>query len=64
MSVICFHNPVVAINILSTDAAAEIKALGRQVSNYDEHIWNGIRQIAVYEGLLTKFAWIYTYDGA
>ena len=53
---ICFGDEAVATNILSTDDVAEIKALGRQVSNYDEHIWNGIRQIVVYEGLLAKFS--------
>jgi hypothetical protein len=29
--------------------------LGRQVSGYNENVWNGIRQIVVYEGLLQKF---------
>lgn len=52
---ICFGDEVAATNILSTDDASQIKALGREVSNYDEHIWNGIRQIVVYEGLLAKF---------
>lgn len=53
---ICFDDEAVATNILSTDDASQIKALGREVSNYDEHIWNGIRQIVVYEGLLAKFS--------
>lgn len=53
---ICFCDKAVAIKILATDDVAEIKTLGRQVSNYDEHIWNGIRQIVVYEGLLAKFS--------
>ena len=53
---ICFGDEAVAKNILSTDDASQIKALGRQVKNYDEHIWNGIRQIVVYEGLLAKFS--------
>ena len=53
---ICFGDEAVAKNILSTDDASQIKALGRQVSNYDEHIWNGIRQIVVYKGLLAKFS--------
>lgn len=52
---IFFGDEVVATNILATHDASQIKALGRQVSNYDEHIWNGIRQIVVYEGLLAKF---------
>lgn len=53
---ICFGDEAVATNILSTDDVAEIKVLGRQVANYDEHVWNGIRQILVYEGLLAKFS--------
>ena len=53
---VCFGDEEVAIQILATDNPAEIKALGRQVSNYDEHIWNGVRQIVVYEGLLAKFS--------
>ena len=51
---ICFGDEAVSKNILSTDDAYKIKVLGRQVKNYDEHIWNGIRQIVVYEGLLAK----------
>ena len=35
---------------------AEIKALGRIVSDYDESLWNGVRQIVVFEGLLAKFS--------
>ena len=35
---------------------AQIKELGRQVSGYNENIWNGMRQITVYEGLLEKFS--------
>ena len=53
---ICFHDEAVAAQILSTDSVAEIKALGRLVSNYDEHYWNGVRQVVVYEGLLAKFS--------
>ena len=53
---ICFNDEAVAAQILSTNDVAEIKALGRQVSGYDENMWNGIRQIVVYEGLLAKFS--------
>ncbi|XCB29499.1 NADAR family protein [Arcanobacterium hippocoleae] len=53
---ICFYDEAAATKILATDDAAEIKALGRQVANYDDHIWNGVRQIVVYEGLLAKFS--------
>ena len=53
---ICFGDEAVAAQILSTSDVAEIKLLGRQVSNYDESMWNGIRQIVVCEGLLAKFS--------
>ena len=53
---ICFGDEAVAAQILSKSDVAEIKSLGRQVSNYDESMWNGIRQIVVYEGLLAKFS--------
>lgn len=52
----CFCDEAMATKILATDDVAEIKDLGRQVMNYDEHIWNGVRQIVVYEGLLAKFS--------
>ena len=51
-----FHDDAVAAQILSTTDVAEIKALGRSVSNYDESLWNGVRQIVVFEGLLAKFS--------
>ena len=41
--------------ILSTDNVGKIKALGRSVRNYDDTLWNGVRQIIVYKGLLEKF---------
>lgn len=50
-----FKDEEIAKKILLTSDVAQIKALGRQVSNYDESTWNGIRQIIVYEGLLAKF---------
>lgn len=52
----CFCDDVIAKKILSTDDVAEIKSLGREVSNYDEQVWNGVRQIVVYEGLMAKFS--------
>lgn len=50
-----FKDEEIAKKILLTSDVAQIKALGRQVSNYDESTWNGVRQIIVYEGLLAKF---------
>ena len=52
---ICFQDKAVAAEILKTQDVAAIKELGRSVSNYDENLWNGVRQITVYNGLLAKF---------
>lgn len=53
---IYFGDDKVAAQILATEDVAEIKTLGRLVSGYDENLWNGVRQIVVYEGLLAKFS--------
>lgn len=53
---VCFGDWDTAKEILCTDDVAQIKELGRQVSNYSESYWNGIRQIVVFEGLLAKFS--------
>lgn len=50
-----FRDENIAAQILATDDVAHIKELGRMVSGYDNHVWNGMRQIIVYEGLLAKF---------
>lgn len=51
-----FGDEKTAVQILSSEDVAKIKTLGRLVSGYDEILWNGIRQIVVYEGLLAKFS--------
>ena len=51
-----FNDIASAKQILETDDVAEIKALGRGVTGYEESCWNGIRQIIVYEGLIAKFS--------
>ena len=53
---ITFQNQTIAKEILQTRDSAKIKQMGRQVRNYNDHIWNGIRQIVVYEGLVAKFS--------
>lgn len=53
---VCFGDDKVAAQILVTEDVAEIKTLGRLVSGYDESLWNGVRQIVVYEGLSAKFS--------
>ncbi|MBQ9697193.1 MAG: NADAR family protein [Acidaminococcaceae bacterium] len=53
---VCFHDEGIACRIMATDDVAEIKQMGRLVSGYDDHVWSGIREIVVYEGLLAKFS--------
>ena len=50
-----FEDARTANQILSTADTGKIKALGRSVGNYDDRVWNGVRQIIVYQGLLEKF---------
>ena len=50
-----FGDMVIAGEILKTSDAGKIKALGRKVSGYNDTIWNGARQVIVYNGLLEKF---------
>ena len=42
---VCFGDVKVAEQILATEDVAEIKALGRLVSGYDESLWNGVRHL-------------------
>lgn len=44
-----------AEKILLTNDVSIIKEYGRQVTGYNDVIWNGNRQIVVYQGLLAKF---------
>lgn len=53
---VCFGDTDIAAQILETDDAARIKELGRLVAGYDDNYWSGIRQIVVYQGLLSKFS--------
>lgn len=41
---------------MKTNDVSKIKKLGRQVSGYNDVVWNGVRQIVVYKGLLAKFS--------
>ena len=52
----CFGDDATASKIMETNDVSEIKRLGREVRGYDEILWNGVRQVAVYEGLLAKFS--------
>lgn len=50
-----FGDTDIAKQILGTSEVGKIKALGRSVRNYQDTIWNGMRQVIVYQGLLAKF---------
>lgn len=50
-----FDDMEIAGQILNTTNARKIKALGRCVKNYEDILWNGMRQLIVYQGLLEKF---------
>ena len=52
---LCFGDHGCAAKILATSDVGVIKALGRSVQNYNETIWNGLRQIIVFKGLTQKF---------
>lgn len=52
---ICFKDKETAEKILQTENVGKIKALGREVKNYNDVIWNGLRQVIVYDGLIEKF---------
>lgn len=51
-----FNDEHMMEEILKTDNPKEIKALGRKVSNFNNVYWNGIRQVVVFKGLLSKFS--------
>ena len=50
-----FDDMEIAEQILSTTNVRKIKSLGRCVKNYEDILWNGMRQLIVYQGLLEKF---------
>lgn len=50
-----FRDVDIAKEILSINDVARIKELGRLVSGYRDHAWNGVRSIIVHEGLCAKF---------
>ena len=52
---VCFGDDEISAQILETEEVTEIKVLGRKIAGYDDNIWNGIRQIVAYQGLIEKF---------
>ena len=51
-----FGDEVSAREIMNTSDVGKIKALGRGVKHYNDIIWNGMRQLVIYEGLMAKFS--------
>ena len=52
---VIFNDGDAARKILATSNVAAIKALGRAVKDYNDHVWSGVRQLVVYRGLVEKF---------
>ena len=52
---VLFEDKDIAAQILNTDDVGLIKEFGRKVSNYNDSVWNGMRQVVIYKGLLEKF---------
>lgn len=52
---VLFGDEEIAGQILETTNVGKIKALGRAVKGYNDVIWNGLRQIIIYDGLMQKF---------
>lgn len=42
--------------IMATTDASRIKEYGRMVKGYNNTVWNGMRQIIIYEGLYAKYS--------
>ena len=52
---VLFNDNEIAEQILAISDVGKIKDLGRKVKKYNDVIWNGMRQIIIYDGLLEKF---------
>lgn len=55
MKAVTFNDKESADMILSIQDVDKIKELGKGVKNYNDVVWNGVRQIIVYNGLVEKF---------
>jgi len=53
---VLFNDMEIAAQILKLSDAATVKSLGRAVRNYNDVLWNGVRQIVIYKGLIQKFS--------
>lgn len=52
---VLFEDADMAAQIMNTDDVVAIKEFGRNVSGYNDSVWNGMRQVIIYKGLLEKF---------
>lgn len=52
---ILFHDKEIAEKILEISGCGKIKALGRQVHNFDDKIWIANREAIIIKGLTAKF---------
>ncbi len=50
------NNAQIARDIMSSKSARKIKSLGRQVQNFDEHVWNEKKYGIMLEANLLKFS--------
>ena len=55
MKATLFNDTNIASQIMETSDVGKIKTLGRSVSNYNDIIWNGMRQPIIFKGLMEKF---------
>lgn len=53
---VLFNDMEIASQILELSDVATVKSLGRAVRNYNDVLWNGVRQIVIYKGLIQKFS--------
>ncbi|MBQ7222950.1 MAG: NADAR family protein [Erysipelotrichaceae bacterium] len=50
-----FKDEGAAKRILAADDCQQIQQIGRRISNYNDKVWNGYRQLIMYEALWAKF---------
>ena len=50
-----FYDTKIAEEILKLEEPREIKKLGREVKNFNESVWNNVREEIMYRGVKAKF---------
>lgn len=53
---VTFKDSEMANAILKASDLNEIKDYGRKVKNYDSAVWNGVRQLVMYDAVKAKFS--------